>query len=62
MEYLVHRHSDLYAGAKGQWWIGGRKTAAHHSLLSQSAMKDEQRGGRFNHSCLNANSKSLLIQ
>lgn len=27
MEYLSHRHSDLYAGAKGQRRIGGRKTA-----------------------------------
>lgn len=27
MEYLFHRHSDLYAGAKGQRQIGGRKTA-----------------------------------
>lgn len=27
MEYLFQRHSDLYAGAKGQQWIGGRKTA-----------------------------------
>lgn len=28
MEYLSRRHSDLYAGAKGQRQIGGRKTAA----------------------------------
>lgn len=34
MEYLFHCHSDLYAGAKGQRRIGGRKTAARVQLLA----------------------------
>lgn len=34
MEYLSHRHSDLYAGAKGQRQIGGRKTAVHVLLVA----------------------------
>lgn len=63
MEYLFHRHSDLYAGAKGQRWIEGRKTAARHSCFffpAQPLVKDEQREGWFNHSNLHANSKSVL--
>lgn len=65
MEYLFYCHSDLYAGAKGQRCIGGRKTTAHHSCSLGGMVKDEQRQqGRFNHGSLNANSKSLwwLIQ
>lgn len=40
MEYLFHRHSDLYAGAKGQRQLGGRKTAARvHSVAGESIKK-----------------------
>lgn len=42
MEYLFHRHSDLYAGAKGQRRIGGRKTAARVQSPASS------RGGELN--------------
>lgn len=63
MEYLFHRHSDLYAGAKGQRRIGGRKTAVAWScrrrrliqLAAVAATVDAvlfpSHGGRMNTVC-----------
>ena len=56
MEYLSHRHSDLYAGAKGQRRLEAEKQPF---TFSWRPLKDEQQKGRFNHSNLNLNSKSL---
>lgn len=46
MEYLFHRYSDLYAGAKGQRQIGGRKTGARRSRSLGSLWKmNEEKAG-----------------
>lgn len=47
MEYLFHRHSDLYAGAKGQRRIGGRKTAARVSVAGRPSAGGLNRGRGF---------------
>lgn len=47
MEYLFHRHSDLYAGAKGQRRIGGRKTAARVQSPASSRGGELNRGRGF---------------